>query len=130
MAKLDAKALSIKYLLKKRYTVADAERHVRRMAEGRKWVHKTFDMFGFADIMAYNGTRTLAVQVTVVGEWLPHRLKMENDDNVDRWCSLVGREAELHIWYKADHQLKHRHDMRRFRWVRSERRWDEIEVSL
>jgi hypothetical protein len=104
----NAKAQSKLYLEKLGYEVGNVEQWIARARRRR-------DLFGAFDLLAFDGVKTIGVQVTTLTNVSTHRAIMETDPRFIKWCSGPERYGDLHAWIRADGVLRPKHKVRRWR---------------
>ena len=104
--KLNAAERSLKYLRKLGYTAEVCEQY-KAIVAGRGQQAKfkggyRKDLFGFADIIAYDARATVAVQTTSRKQMSAHLRKYRGDTDVAAriygWLAKAGRMFVIHGW--------------------------------
>ena len=105
---------SRKYLQARGWTVATVEQ-LKRFPDKRKpacrycgaqaMVMVRSDLFGFGDILAFNGTNTLIVQATDSTNVSKRWRKIQESDEARKWLnSEAGRNIVVHGWAKKNNR--------------------------
>jgi hypothetical protein len=104
--KLKAGQRSLRHLRDLGYTAEVCEKYAARAAgKGQAAIFAggfRKDLFGFADILAYNGVETIAVQTTsrqqVTAHVRAYRKDAEVSQRIRDWIRHPGRRLVLHGW--------------------------------
>ena len=107
---------SRKYLEDRGWTIATVEQLKRFPASNKPackccgaqpMVMVRVDLFGFADLIAFNGTNVLLVQSTDATNVSKRWRKIQESDEARKWLnSEAGRNIVVHGWGKRDNRWK------------------------
>jgi hypothetical protein len=133
-------AKSRQYLEARGYTVATVEAIKRfpskkvppcRACGAQKMVMVRSDLFGFGDLLAFNGTNTDIIQTTDKSNMSHRWRKIQESPQARAWLNAeAGRNIVVHGWFKANNrwQVKVRYFSADDFEVTRMKDWDEPEA--
>jgi ribosomal protein S16 len=81
--------------------------YIAECTEHRRGKFIRVDLFGYADVLAYNGKEIVAVQAYHKKEEHKHASLTANDPRIEKWLQSGGR-MEHHLWqFTTKHKRKH-----------------------